>query len=158
MELERNKAGKLKVSRRAFTVKYKAEVVRHKKAENLSFGETGKKFDVPPKLVQQWEKLYESGKLTVEAGRRSVSPEQAETARLKAELSRAKMELSIVKKAAAQLLVRAVAALPEKVCEVRLYSQRPGGCVCAGGGVSGALGDRGGLPRVVEASGLSHGD
>ena len=31
MELERNKAGKLKVTRRAFTLDYKAEVVRHKK-------------------------------------------------------------------------------------------------------------------------------
>ena len=101
MELERNKAGKLKVARRVFTVEYKAEVVRHKKAENLSFVETGKKFDVLPKLVQQWGKLYESGQLTAEAGRRTVSPEQAEIARLKAELSRAKMELSIVKKAAA---------------------------------------------------------
>ena len=101
MELERNKAGKLKVSRRVFTVEYKAEVVRHKKAENLSFVETGKKFDVLPKLVQRWEKRCESGQLTAAAGRRTVSPEQAEIARLKAELSRAKMELSIVKKAAA---------------------------------------------------------
>ena len=101
MDLERNKAGKLKVSRRVFTVEYKAEVVRHKRAENLSFVETGKKFDVLPKLVQQWETLYESGQLTAAAGRRTVSPEQAEIARLKAELFRAKMELSIIKKAAA---------------------------------------------------------
>ena len=101
MEFERNKDVTLKLSRRVFTVEYKAEVVRHKKAENLSFVETGKKFDVLPKLVQQWEKLYESGQLTAAAGRRTVSPEQAEIARLKAELSRAKMELSIVKKAAA---------------------------------------------------------
>ena len=101
MELERNKAGKLKVSRRAFTIEYKAEVVRHKKAENLSFVETGKKFDVLPKLVQKWEKLYESGQLTAAAGRRTVSPEQAEIARMKAENSRLKMEVSILKKAAA---------------------------------------------------------
>ena len=101
MELERNKAGKLKVSRRAFTVEYKAEVVRHKKAENLSFVETGKKFDVLPKLGQKWEKLYESGALTKEAGRRLVSPEQAEITRMKAENSRLKMEVSILKKAAA---------------------------------------------------------
>ena len=101
MELERNKAGKLKRARRVFTVEYKAEVVRHKKAEYLRFGETGKKFDVLPKLVQQWEKLYESGRITAAAGRRRVSPEQAEIARLKAELSRAKMELSIVDNAAA---------------------------------------------------------
>jgi transposase len=101
MELERNKAGKLKVSRSVFTVEYKAEVVRHKKAENLSFVETGKKFDVLPKLVQQWEKLYESGRLTVEAGRRTVSPEQAEIACMRPENSRLKMEVSTLKKAAA---------------------------------------------------------
>ena len=53
MELERNNAGKLKRARRVFTVEYKAEVGRHKKAENLRFGETGKKFDVLRKLVQQ---------------------------------------------------------------------------------------------------------
>ena len=100
MEFERTKAGKLKVSRRVFTVEYKAEVVRHKKAENLSFVETGKKFDVLPKLVQQWEKLYESGQLTAAAGRRTVSPEQAEIARMRAENSRLKMEVSILKKAA----------------------------------------------------------
>ena len=75
MELERNKAGKLKISRRTFTGEYKVEVVRHKSAENLSFDETGKKFAVLARLVQQWEKLYVSDKLTVEAGLRSVSPE-----------------------------------------------------------------------------------
>jgi transposase len=101
MELERKKAGKLKVSRRAFIIEYKAEVVRRKKAENLSFVETGKNFDVLPKLVQQWEKPCESGRLKAEAGRRTVPPEQTEIARLKAELSRAKIELLIVKKAAA---------------------------------------------------------
>ena len=101
MELERNKAGKLKVGRRAFTLDYKADVVRHKKAESLSFAETGKKFDVLPKLVQQWEKQYEAGELTKDAGRRTVSPEQAEIGRMKSELSRLKMEVSILKKAAA---------------------------------------------------------
>ena len=101
MELERNKAGKLKVARRIFTLDYKAEVVRHRKAENLSFAEVGKKFDVLPKRVQQWEKQYEAGALTTEAGRRQVSPEQAEIGRMKAENSRLKMEVSILKKAAA---------------------------------------------------------
>ena len=101
MELERNKAGKLKVARRAFTLEFKAEVVRHKKAENLNFAETGKQFDVLPKLVQQWEKQYQAGALTQDAGRRTVSPEQAEIARMKAENSRLKMEVSILKKAAA---------------------------------------------------------
>ena len=101
MELERNRAGKLKVARRAFTLDYKADVVRHKKAENLSFAETGKKFDVLPKLVQQWEKQYEAGELTKDAGRRTVSPEQAEIGRMKAENSRLKMEVSILKKGAA---------------------------------------------------------
>ena len=55
-----------------YRVEYKADVVRHKTAENLSFVETGKKFDVLPNLVQQWEKLYEAGALTQGAGRRAV--------------------------------------------------------------------------------------
>ncbi len=76
-------------------------MVGHKKAENLTATQTGSKFDVSPKLVQQWEKLYEAGALTQAAGRRTVSPEQAEIARMKAENSRLKMEVSILNKAAA---------------------------------------------------------
>ncbi len=92
---------KEQLKRRVFTLEFKAEVVRHKKAENLSLAECGRKFEILPKLIQQWEKQYEAGQLTLEAGRRTVSPEQAEIARLRAELSRAKMEVSILKKAAA---------------------------------------------------------
>ena len=92
---------KEQLKRRVFAVQFKVEVVRHKKAENLSFVDCGRKFDVLPKLIQRWEKQYEAGELTVEAGRRSVSPEQAENLRLRAELSRARMEVSILKKAAA---------------------------------------------------------
>ena len=91
---------KEQLKRHVFTLEFKAEVVRHRKAENLSFPECGRKFDVLPKLVQQWEKQYEAGQLTQAAGRRSVSPEQAEITRLRAELSRARMEVSILKKAA----------------------------------------------------------
>ncbi len=76
-------------------------MVRHKKAESLSFAECARKFEVLPKLIQHWEKQYEAGELTVAAGRRSVSPEQAEITRLRADLSRARMEVSILKKAAA---------------------------------------------------------
>lgn len=92
---------KEQLKRRVFTLEFKAEVVRHKKAENLSLAECGRKFAVLPKLIQQWEKQYEAGQLTTVAGRRAVSPEQAEISRLRAELSRAKMEVSILKKAAA---------------------------------------------------------
>jgi transposase len=92
---------KEQLKRRVFTLEFKAEVVRHKKAENLTFVECGRKFEVLPKLVQHWEKHYEAGELTVAAGRRAVSPEQAEITRLRADLSRAKMEVSILKKAAA---------------------------------------------------------
>ena len=86
---------KEQLKRRVFTLDFKAEVVRHRKAENLSFAECGRKFEILPKLIQDWEKQYEAGQLTVVAGRRAVSPEQAENARLRAELSRAKMEVSI---------------------------------------------------------------
>lgn len=92
---------KEQLKRRVFTIDFKAEVVRHKKAENLNFAECGRKFDVLPKLIQNWEKQYEAGELTVGAGRRAASPEQAEIARLRAELSRSKMEVAILKKAAA---------------------------------------------------------
>ena len=92
---------KEQLKRRTFTLDFKAEVVRHKKAENLSYTACGEKFDVLPKLVQRWEKQYEAGELTAAAGRRTVSPEQAEITRLRAELSRARMEVSILKKAAA---------------------------------------------------------
>lgn len=95
--LDRNKAGKLKLARRAFTLEFKAEVVRHKLAENLTATQTGAKFDLLPKLVQQWEKQYQAGALTQDAGRRTVSPEQAEIARMKAENSVLKMEVSILK-------------------------------------------------------------
>ena len=39
---------KEQLKRRVFTLEYKAEVVRHKKAENLSATECGRKFDVLP--------------------------------------------------------------------------------------------------------------
>lgn len=92
---------KEQLKRRVFTLEFKAEVVRHKKAENLTPAECGRKFDVLPKLIVQWEKQYEAGQLTAAAGRRAVSPEQAEITRLRSDLSRARMEVSILKKAAA---------------------------------------------------------
>ena len=110
---------KEQLKRRVFTVEFKAEVVRHKKAENLSFVECARKFEILPKLLQHWEKQYEAGELTVVAGRRAVSPEQAEIARLRADLSRARMEVSILKKAAgAQPRVRSL----NEMREIRLYS------------------------------------
>jgi transposase-like protein len=52
LDLTKNSAGKLRVARRVFTLEFKAEVVRHKKADGLSLAETGKKFDLLPKLVK----------------------------------------------------------------------------------------------------------
>jgi transposase-like protein len=66
---------KEQLKRRVFTLEFKAEVVRHKKAENLSFTECGRKFEVLPKVIQAWEKRYEAGQLTEADGRRAVSPE-----------------------------------------------------------------------------------
>ncbi len=87
---------KERLKRRVFTVEFKAEVVRHKKAENISAVDCAQKFDVLPKLILNWEKQYDAGQLTLAAGRRTVSPEQAEITRLRAELSLAKMEGSIL--------------------------------------------------------------
>ena len=58
---------------RVFTVEFKAEVVRQKKAENISTADCARKFDVLPKLIQHGEKQYDAGQLTVAAGRRAVS-------------------------------------------------------------------------------------
>ena len=79
---------KEQLKRRVFTLEFKAEVVWHKKAENLSASECGRKFDVLPRLVPRREKQYEAGKLAQAAGRRAVSPEQAEITRLRAERAR----------------------------------------------------------------------
>lgn len=87
------------LKRRVFTLDFEAEVVRHKKAENLTFAECGHKFDVLPKLIQQWETQYEAGQLTAAAASRAASPEQAEITRLRAGLSRSRMEVSILKTA-----------------------------------------------------------
>ena len=94
-------ADKAKLARRSFTLEFKADVVRHRKAEHLSWADAGKAFDVLPKLVKDWEALYDKGLLTGEAGRRTVSPEQAQIGALRSELSRLKMENQILKKAAA---------------------------------------------------------
>ena len=88
------------LKRRVFTLDFNAEVVRHKKAENLTLAERGHKFDVLPKLIQHRETQYEAGQLTAAASRRAASPEQAEITRLRAVPSRSRMEVSILKKAA----------------------------------------------------------
>ena len=64
---------KEQLKRRTFTLDFNAEVVRHKKAENLTLITCGQKFDVLPKLIQRWEKKYEAGELTADTGRRTVS-------------------------------------------------------------------------------------
>ena len=58
---------------RVVTVEFKAEVVRQKKAENISTADCAREFDVLPKLIQHGEKQYDAGQLTVAAGCRAVS-------------------------------------------------------------------------------------
>ena len=53
---------KEQLKRRLFTVEFKAEVVRYKKAENLSLPECGRKFEVLPKLIRDWKKQYDAGR------------------------------------------------------------------------------------------------
>ncbi len=69
---------KEQLKRGHFTQEFKTDVVRYKKAENLTWAECGRQFNVLPKLVQPWEKQYEVCQLTAVAGRQAVSPEQAE--------------------------------------------------------------------------------
>ena len=49
----------MKLAPRTFTLEFKADVARHRKAENLSWTDAGKAFDVLPKLVKEWGALYE---------------------------------------------------------------------------------------------------
>ena len=149
MELERNRAGKLKVARRAFTLDYKADVVRHKKAENLSFVETGKKFDVLQKLVQQREKQYEAGELTKDAGRRTVPP------RAGRDRTHEGRELAVedggVHPKKRSSVFRAGVAVKYAFIE-----RVSGGGVSAAGNLPRVAGDASGLSRLVEASRLGH--
>lgn len=69
---------KAQLRRRVFTLDFKAEVARHKKVENLTFYQCGKKFDVLSMLIQRWAKQFEVDELTATVGRRTVSLEQAE--------------------------------------------------------------------------------
>jgi len=46
---------KEQLKRRVFKLEFKAEVLRHKKAENMTLAECGRKFEVLLKLVQHWE-------------------------------------------------------------------------------------------------------
>ena len=146
---------KMKLARRTFTLEFKADVVRHRKDENLSWTDAGKAFDVLPKLVKEWEALYDKGLLTGEAGRRTVSPEQAQIGALRSELSRLKMENQILKKAAAQPLVRAVAASLGRACEVRLYESRVSAALPGCRHLPRAVGDASGLPRVAQTARLA---
>ena len=72
---------KEQLKRRAFSVEFKAEVVRYKKAENLSLPECSRKFEVLPKLIRDWEKQYDAGQLTVASGRRAVSSQRTTAVR-----------------------------------------------------------------------------
>ena len=56
---------KEQLKRRVFSVEFKAEVVRYKKAENQGAPEGGRKFEVLPKLIRNWEKQYDAGQLTI---------------------------------------------------------------------------------------------
>ena len=45
---------KQQLNQRVFMMELEAKAVRHKKAENLSATECGKKFDLLPKLILHW--------------------------------------------------------------------------------------------------------
>ena len=112
----------MELARRTFTLEFKADVVRHRKAENLSLIDAGKAFDVLPKLVKDWATVFDARKLTGAAGWRTVSPEEAahRPAALRA-IAAEDGESGTKKNAAAQPLARAVAASLARACEVRLY-------------------------------------
>jgi transposase len=90
-----------KLRRRTFTVEFKVEAVKLKRDQRLSYAEVGRRLDVLPKLIQQWEKQYDAGELSPEKAKRQITPERQELSELRAQLARLKMENAILKKAAA---------------------------------------------------------
>lgn len=90
-----------KLGRRTFTAEYKVEAVKLKREQGLSYAEVGRRLNVLPRLIRDWEKHYDGGQLTAETAKRRITPEQQALSELKQEVQRLKMENAILKKAAA---------------------------------------------------------
>ena len=90
-----------KLGRRTFTTEYKVEAVKLKREQELSYAEVGRRLNVLPRLIRDWEKLYDAGRLTTETAKRRITPEQQALSALRQEVQRLKMENAILKKAAA---------------------------------------------------------
>ena len=90
-----------KLKRRAFTAEFKIEAVKLITEVGLSYAEVGRRLDVLPKLVKNWEDMYRDGKLIAGAPRLRVTAEQMELSKLRKEVQDLKMERDILKKAAA---------------------------------------------------------
>ena len=90
-----------KLKRRAFTAEFKIEAVKLITEVGLSYAEVGRRLDVLPKLVKNWEDMYRDGKLIASAPRLRVTAEQMELSKLRKEVQDLKMERDILKKAAA---------------------------------------------------------
>ena len=90
-----------KLKRRAFTAEFKIEAVKLVTENGLSYAEVGRRLDVLPKLIKNWEDMYRGGVLIARAPRLRVTAEQMELSKLRKEIQDLKMERDILKKAAA---------------------------------------------------------
>ena len=90
-----------KLKRRAFTAEFKIEAVKLVTENGLSYAEVGRRLDVLPKLIKNWEDMYRGGMLIAGAPRLRVTAEQMELSKLRKEIQDLKMERDILKKAAA---------------------------------------------------------
>lgn len=90
-----------KLKRRAFTAEFKIEAVKLITEGGLSYADAGRRLDVLPKLIKNWEDTYRTGKLIAGAPRLRVTAEQMELSKLRKEVQELKMERDILKKAAA---------------------------------------------------------
>lgn len=90
-----------KLKRRAFTAEFKIEAVKLITDGGLGYAEVGRRLDVLPKLVKNWERQYRDGALIAGAPRLRVTAEQMELSKLRKEVQELKMERDILKKAAA---------------------------------------------------------
>ena len=92
-----------KLKRRALTAEFKIEAVKLVTESGLSYAEVGRRLDVLPKPIKNWEDMYRGGKLIAGAPRLRVTAEHMELSKLRKEVQDLKMERDILKKAAAYL-------------------------------------------------------
>ena len=90
-----------KLNRRTFTAEFKASAVKLKRDQGLTYAEAGRRLDVLPRLIKDWEAALDAGQLAPGKAKRRITVEQQQISELRSRVSRLEMENAILKKAAA---------------------------------------------------------